>query len=51
MKLGLTEESLIIGRQLTDKTREALSLGPTDIFRNQIQKITHKGLPLHKNGW
>ena len=24
---------LIIGRQLTDKTREALNMGPTDIFR------------------
>ena len=24
---------LIIGEQLTDKTREALNMGPTDIFR------------------
>mgnify|MGYP001217834244 FL=1 len=29
---------LIIGRQLTDKTREALSLGPTDIFRRPDSK-------------
>ena len=37
---------LIIGRQLTDKTREALSLGPTDILEDQIQKIKVKDYTL-----
>ena len=31
-------EDLIIGRQLTDKTREALGLDPTDIFRRPDQE-------------
>ena len=30
---------LIIGRQLTDKTREVLGLEPTDIFRRPNQMI------------
>ena len=40
---------LIIGRQLTDKTREALGLDPTDIFRrpDQEDKST-KGFTLPK---
>ncbi len=38
---------LIIGRQLTDKTREALGLDPTDIFRRPDQEdISAKGFTL-----
>ena len=33
---------LIIGRQLTDKTREVLGLEPTDIFRRPNQNDTSK---------
>ena len=33
---------LIIGRQLTDKTREVLDLDPTDIFRRPDAKDTSK---------
>ena len=38
---------LIIGRQLTDKTREALGLGPTDIFtRPDAEDVSEKGFTL-----
>ena len=38
---------LIIGRQLTDKTREALGLGPTDIFtRPDAEDSSEKGFTL-----
>ena len=40
---------LIIGRQLTDKTREVLGLEPTDIFRRPNQNDTSsKGYTWHK---
>lgn len=39
--------NLIIGRGLTDKAREALDLGPTDIFRRpQAPKDSNKGFTL-----
>ena len=44
---------LIIGRQLTDKTREALGLKPTNIFRRPDQEDKSKKR-IHigpKNGW
>ena len=38
---------LIIGRQLTDKTREALGMGPTDIFRRpDSEDDSNKGYTL-----
>ena len=43
---------LIIGRQLTDKTREVLGLEPTDIFRRPNQNDSSgKGIHWHKDGW
>lgn len=38
---------LIIGRGLTQRAREALDLGPSDIFRSPLQaQISHKGFTL-----